>query len=235
MLVKEWMSHPVITINAEDTMQEAIAVLKKHRIRMLPVMKDGKLTGVITDRDLKRASASDATTLEIHELLYLLTQIKVKNIMTPNPITVPVDFTVEETAEVLLKCKINGTPVMDKNNMLVGVITQTDLFRVIISLTGIGKRGIQFGFKLEDRPGSIQEVADVIRGYGGRMVSILTSYDRAPEGLRGHPSHLRAALARALREPHAVLLQGPMGERPLSRKRCNQGEKSLQERRCKTV
>jgi acetoin utilization protein AcuB len=104
--------------------------------------------------------------------------------MTKKPITVPMNFTVEETAEVLLKHKINGVPVMDEDNRLTGVITQTDLFRVIISLTGIGKRGFQFGFRLEDRPGSIKEVADVIRQYGGKMVSILTSYDDAPEGCR---------------------------------------------------
>ncbi|MBW1698854.1 MAG: CBS domain-containing protein [Deltaproteobacteria bacterium] len=184
MLVKDWMSRPVITVDENDSIQGAMGLLKKHNIRMLPVFKSGKLTGIITDRDLKRASASDASTLEIHELLYLLTKIKVREIMTKNPITVPLDFTVEETAEVLLQHKINGVPVMDKEGKLVGVITQTDLFRVIISLTGVGKRGIQFGFKLEDRPGSIKDVADVIRAYGGKMVSILTSYDGAPKGYR---------------------------------------------------
>jgi acetoin utilization protein AcuB len=104
--------------------------------------------------------------------------------MTKNPISVPIDFTIEETAEVLLRHKINGVPVMEQNGRLAGVITQTDLFRVIISLTGVGKRGIQFGFKLEDRSGSIKDIADVIRAYRGKMVSILTSYDGAPEGYR---------------------------------------------------
>lgn len=184
MLVKDWMSRPVVTVDDNNSMQTAALLLKKHEIRMLPVMKNNELTGIITDRDLKKASASEATTLEIHELLYILTKIKVKDIMTKDPITVPVDYTIEETAEVLLKRKISGVPVIDKERAVVGVITQTDLFRVIISLTGVGKKGIQFGFKLEDRPGSIKEVADVIRAYGGKMVSILTSYDGAPEGYR---------------------------------------------------
>ncbi len=184
MMVKDWMSHPVITVDEEDSMQDAMGLLKAHTIRMLPVMGKGILTGIITDRDLKRASASDAISLEIHELLYLLTRIRVKEIMTRNPITVPADFTVEETAEVLLEHKINGVPVTGPSGALAGVITQTDIFKVLMSLTGIGKRGIQFGFKLADRPGSIQEVADVIRAFGGRMASILTSYDRAPEGQR---------------------------------------------------
>ena len=101
MLVKNWMNKRVITIDVDDSMQDAMKLLKEHKIRMLPVMKKGELVGIVTDRDLKRASASDATTLEVHELLYLLSTIKVKEIMTKNPITVPVDYTVEETAEVL--------------------------------------------------------------------------------------------------------------------------------------
>jgi len=140
--------------------------------------------GVITDRDLKRASASDATTLEIHELLFLLTKIKAKDLMTKDPITVPPDFTVEETAQVLLNNKISGAPVVDSSGDVVGTITQTDLFQVLISLTGVGNGGIQFGFQVEDRAGSIKEVGDIIREYGGRMVSILTSYDEVPEGFR---------------------------------------------------
>jgi acetoin utilization protein AcuB len=184
MLVNNWMSKNVITVDVNDSMQDALKHLKEHNIRMLPVMNKGKLVGIITDRDLKKASASDATTLEIHELLYLLTKIKIKDIMTSDVITVPPDFSVEETAQVLQKNRISGVPVVDAEGRLVGVITQSDLFRVLISLTGVSSGGIQFGFQLEDRPGSIKEVADIIRLYGGRMVSILSSYDNVAEGYR---------------------------------------------------
>jgi acetoin utilization protein AcuB len=184
MLVKNWMSKNVVVIDVNDSMQDAMHLLKEHRIRMLPVMKQNRLVGIVTDRDLKKASASDATTLEIHELLYLLTKIKAKDIMTKDPITVPPDYTVEETARVLLENKISGAPVVDQKGNVIGTITQTDLFRVLISLTGIGNGGIQFGFQVEDRPGSIKKVADIIREFGGRMVSILTSYDRVPDGYR---------------------------------------------------
>jgi acetoin utilization protein AcuB len=184
MLVSNWMSKNVITVDEDDSMQAAMKLMKGNGIRMLPVLKKDKLVGVVTDRDLKRASASDATTLDIHELLYLISKIKVQSVMTKNPITVPRNYTVEETAEVLLKHKISGAPVVDQNGKVVGVITQTDLFRVLISLTGVGKGGIQFAFQLEDRPGSIKEVADIIRLYGGRMVSILTSYEGVPDGYR---------------------------------------------------
>jgi len=184
MLVKNWMSKNVITVNVNDSMSDAVNLLKEHDIRMLPVMKNGTLVGIVTDRDIKRASASDATSLEIHELLYLLVQIKIKDIMTKNPITVPSDFTVEETAKILLENKISGVPVMNAQDQVEGIITQNDLFRVMISLTGVNKRGIQFALMLEDRPGSIKEVADIIRKYGGRMVSILSSYEGVQKGYR---------------------------------------------------
>ncbi len=184
MLVKNWMSPEVVRIDEDDSMQEAMRLMKQHQIRMLPVFRGRKLVGVVTDRDLKRASASDATTLDVHELLYLVSKIKVKSIMSKNPVTVPPDLTVEETAEVLMNHRISGVPVVDRTGAVVGTITQTDIFRVLIALTGIGKRGIQIAFQIEDRPGSIKELGDIIRQYGGRMVSILTSYDKVPEGYR---------------------------------------------------
>ncbi|MCG6880799.1 MAG: CBS and ACT domain-containing protein [Deltaproteobacteria bacterium] len=184
MLVKDWMSKSVITADINDSMQDAMRRLKENKISMLPVIKKGKLVGVVTDRDLKRASASDATTLEVHELLFLITKIKVQEIMTENPVTIPFDSTVEEAAEVLLEKKISGAPVVDKKGTVIGIITKNDLFRVLISLTGVGKRGIQFAFEVEDRPGSIRELADVIRRYGGRMVSILSTYENVRAGYR---------------------------------------------------
>jgi len=184
MLVKNWMSKPVITIDVDASMHDAIKLLKNHNIKMLPVMEKGKLVGVVSDRDIKRASASDATSLEIHELLYLISKIKIEEIMTKNPITVPQDYTVEETAEILLKHNISGVPVIDQYREVVGTITQNDIFKILISLTGAEKKGIQFGVEVEDLPGSIKEITDIIREYGGRMASILTTYDKAPEGFR---------------------------------------------------
>lgn len=184
MLVQNWMSKNVITVDVEESMEDAIKLLKKHDIKMLPVMKKGKLVGIVTDRDLKRAQASDATSLDIHELLYLLSTIKIGHVMSKNPITVPDNFTIEETAEILLKNKISGVPVVDSKGTVVGVITKNDLFRALISLSGFGKKGIQFAFLLEDRPGSIKEIADIIRKFNARMVSILSTYDNIPEGYR---------------------------------------------------
>lgn len=184
MLVKNWMNTNIITVDANESMLDAINLLKKHNMLMLPVMRNGELVGVVTDRDLKRASASDATTLEVHELMYILSKIKVKDIMSRPPVTVPEDYTLEETAEVLLNNKISGVPVVDHGHQVVGTISQNELFRAMLSVTGLKKRGVQFAFQLEDRPGSIKDVADVIRSYGGRMASILSSYEHVPEGRR---------------------------------------------------
>ena len=184
MRIKNWMSQNVIVVDENESMINATKILKKNNIRMLPVLKKDKLIGVITDSDLKKASASDATALEIHELLYLLSKIKVKNILTEKPITVHPDFTLGECAEILLENKISGAPVVEGEDNVVGVITQIDIYKALISLTGVSKKGIHFAVKVEDRPGSIREVTDIVRKYGGRLVSILTSYDNVEESFR---------------------------------------------------
>jgi acetoin utilization protein AcuB len=165
-------------------MAEAIHLMKANKTKTLPVFDREALVGVLTDRDLKRASASDATLLEIHELLHLLTRIKVRDIMSPNPITIPDNYTVEEAAEILRDHHISGAPVMDAHGRMVGMISQDNLFNALMSLTGIKRRGIHLAFEVEDRPGAIKDLTDIIRRCGGRMASILSSYDRAPQGTR---------------------------------------------------
>jgi acetoin utilization protein AcuB len=142
MLVKNWMSKKLITADIDDTMMNAVKLLKEHNIRMLPVMKKGKLVGVVTDRDLKEASASDAKSLEIHEIINLKNKTKVSEIMTKNPITVAPDYTVEETVEIFLNNKISGAPVVDQKGELVGTITQTNIFKALLSLTALSKKYI---------------------------------------------------------------------------------------------
>ncbi|MGO8878863.1 MAG: CBS and ACT domain-containing protein [Desulfomonilaceae bacterium] len=184
MLVKDWMSVKVVTVNANDSMQHAINLLMENDISMLPVLEDGQLVGVVTDRDLKRASPSDAVMLDIQRILYLLSKLEVGAIMSRYPITLFMDHTVEEAAEILFKNKISGAPVIVPSGEIKGIITKNDLFKAMMSLSGLSHRGVQFGFVLEDRPGSIKEVTDVIRRYDARLVSILSSYELAPDGYR---------------------------------------------------
>ncbi len=184
MLIRYWMSKPAIVIDKSDSMQNAINLMKEKRIKLLPVTHKGKLCGIVSDRDLKRASASDATSLDVHELLYLISKIKVKDIMTQSVVTVHPDWTVEEAADLMLSRKISGAPVVDDDGELCGMITQTDLFKATLYITGLKKRGFHLAFVLEDTPGSIMEIVNIIRDFGGRMASILSTYERAPEGYR---------------------------------------------------
>jgi acetoin utilization protein AcuB len=184
MLVKDWMSKKVITIEEEASIQDVMRLMKRNNIYRLPVMKKEKLVGIITDRDVRSASTSDGISLDAYEFLHLIQKRKVKDVMTKNPITIPLDYTVEEAALIFFDNHISGAPVVNRNGDVIGIITQTDLFRVLISLTGIGESDIQFALELEDRPGSIKEITDIIREKGGQLVSILTSYDRVPAGYR---------------------------------------------------
>jgi len=182
MLVEKWMSKKVITIDEKASLQDALQLLKVYHIQRLPVLRNGRLVGIVTDRDLKSSSASDATSLEIHELLYLLSKVIVKDIMTKDPITVSPDFTIEETADILMRYKISGVPVVDDKKKLVGIITQTDLFKLLVLLTGLKRKGVQFGCQVSDFPGSVREITDIIRDHGGRIASVLTFYEGNDEG-----------------------------------------------------
>ncbi|MGO9568776.1 MAG: CBS and ACT domain-containing protein [Desulfomonilaceae bacterium] len=184
MLVKDWMSKGVISLDVTDKLQHAIKLSMESHISIMPILENGKLVGIVTDRDLKRASPSDATLLDTRQIVYRLSRLEVGAIMTRHPKTVPPDYTVEEAAEVLLTNNISGVPVVDDEGNIVGIITKNDLFKAMISLAGLSKTGVQFGFLLEDRPGSIKEVTDIIRHYDGRLASILSSYEKAPDGYR---------------------------------------------------
>ncbi len=182
MLVINWMSKPPITVDANATLQDVIQLLRKHEIHMLPVVENGQLVGIVTDRDVKQASASDVVSLENHDLVKSISRIKVKAIMNKRPVTVPYNYTLEETAMLLFVHSISGVPVVNQADELIGVFTKNDLFRALISLTGINKKGIQFALRLKNQPGAIKEVTDIIRDYGGRIVSILSSANRADDG-----------------------------------------------------
>lgn len=190
MLVNDWMNTPVVTIGARAKLERAAHLMTENEISILPVMDEDKLVGVVTDRDLKRAAPSNVGAPNDREVLARISRVAVREIMSRNPITVPPDYTLEETARVLLTNNISGCPVVSHEGELIGMITKKDLFRAIIALTGVPKRGVLFGFMLDDRPGSIKEVTDVIRRYHARLVSIMATYSRAPEGFRY--VHIRA-------------------------------------------
>ena len=184
MLVKDWMTKDPVTITDETSMMKAIHMMKERRFRRLPVLHEGKLVGLVTDRDLKEASPSKATTLDVHELYYLLAELQIKEIMTRNPLAVSPGDTVEHAAQLMLEKTISGLPVVDETGYLVGIITQSDVFKAFMHITGVHQGGVQFALRLEDRPGLIKEVVDLLRAKGARFVSLLSSYATAREGFR---------------------------------------------------
>ena len=131
MNVKSIMSAPAITVEGDESILVATRLMKDHTIKHLPVVDPkGKLIGVVTDRDLKRASASDATTLEIHELLYLLHKVKVREVMTKKPLTAPPDLAASGAAELMVRNKVGCLPVLE-GRVLVGIVTKDDLLRLL--------------------------------------------------------------------------------------------------------
>ena len=115
-------------------------------------------------------------------MLYLVSRIKIKDLMTKEVTTVPPDYTIEEAAQLLLDHRISGLPVTDYQGRVVGIITQSDIFRALISITGLGKKGMQVALRIPDKPGPIKEVREMIRARNARTASILSATENAPEG-----------------------------------------------------
>ncbi len=184
MLVKNWMSKPAITIDGDASIVNAIKLLKRHEITMLPVKEDDQLAGIVTRGDIHKSSAADIDPFQRDDLFDLISHIRVKSIMTKNPITILPDCTVEETAEKLLAYRVSGLPVVNRQEEVLGVVTKSDIFRLILFLAGEGKKGIQIALELEDRPGCLKGITDTVRDYGGRISSILSTPERAAKGNR---------------------------------------------------
>ena len=184
MPVKDWMSRDLVTIEEDTSIMKASKVMKQNNIQHLPVLSKGRLVSIVSDRDLKEATPSKATTLDIHEMYFLLDKVTVKSLMPKQLFTIAPGDTVEKAAAAMLKHHISALPVVDAKSALAGIITKGDIFRAFVSISGIHQGALAMGLELPDQPGSIKTVTDVIRAHGGRIASILTGYEGAPEGSR---------------------------------------------------
>ncbi|WP_027178228.1 CBS and ACT domain-containing protein [Maridesulfovibrio bastinii] len=185
MLVKHWMTREVVTLTPERSMMKAAKLLKEKNIGRLPIVNDdGELVGLVSDRDVKEASPSKATTLDMHELYYLLSEIKLKDIMTRKVLTVSEDDTIEKAAVILQEKKIGGLPVVDSENKCIGIITNTDVFKVLIEITGVRHGGVQMGLRLSNDPGFLSPVLDYLKDNKARVMSVLTSFEPIQENMR---------------------------------------------------
>jgi len=170
MLVGERMSRAVRSVSPETPINDALAMFKKEHIRRAPVMSDGKLVGIISQGDLLNASPSPVTTLSIWEMNYLLSKVTVKRVMSKKVITVNVDTPIEEAARVMADKKIGGLPVVD-GDKVVGMITETDLFKVFLELMGARDKGVRVTATIDDKPGELAKVTKAIADAGGNFIS----------------------------------------------------------------
>lgn len=183
MYVADWMTKKVLSVNADSYLSDAISLMKEKGIKHIPVVKSGKLLGILSDRDLKEYSPSKATSLDVFELHYLLANTKIKEVMKTKVVVATPDMPVEEAAMAMMDGNFGCLPVVE-NGKVVGIISDRDIYHALVDITGVRHGGNRVYVTIEDRPGSIREVADLIRKNGFQLQSILTSYEAVKQGYR---------------------------------------------------
>jgi len=136
MRVRDWMTENIITLSENDSAIKLMQLFKEHQIRRIPIVKNGKLVGIVTDRDIKSITSPKAFSMDMYEFYYIISNLKVKDIMTANPIYVHPDDDIEKATILMLENKISGLPVVDENEKLIGIITQTDILKAFVSISG---------------------------------------------------------------------------------------------------
>jgi acetoin utilization protein AcuB len=173
MFVKNRMTTEVITLNPDQTLLKAMTLIQQKGIRHLPVVQEGKVVGIVTERDVRKAGASDATSLSIFELHYLIDQIKVSSFMTKKVITVSPDQPIEAAAKLIYDHKIGALPVVDQNQ-LVGLITSSDILETFIEVLGINEPSVRVELELENRVGALADTTKILKDLGLYLVSLVT-------------------------------------------------------------
>lgn len=175
MLVRNWMTDKLFTANPDTSLLKLGKMMKDHDIRRIPIVdKNNILVGIVSDRDIRDASPSKATTLDMYEIHYLLAEIKAKDIMTSKPKTIKPTDTVEKAAMIMLDHKIGGLPVVGEDNKIVGIISEQDVFKALVMTTGVREGGFQLALDIPDKPGSMRPIFDLLRQRGARIISVLS-------------------------------------------------------------
>src|SRR5574344_1511306 len=173
MTVSYVMTRNPLYIHPEMSVPDAPAFMKKEKVGRLPVLdKHNKLVGIVTERDLINASPSVATTLDMYEMSYLLSKLKVEKVMTREVITIGEDVVVEEAARIMVDNNISALPVM-RGDALVGIVSDGDLYRLFIKLFGAREAGVRVTMFLEDKPGELLAVSKAIAELEGNILSLV--------------------------------------------------------------
>jgi acetoin utilization protein AcuB len=170
MFVGERMSRPVISVSPDAPINEVLAMFKKEHIRRAPVIKNGKLLGIISESDLLNASASSATTLSVWELNYLISKVTVQDVMTKKVVSVDENTPIEEAARIMADKKIGGLPVTSAGRV-VGIITETDLFKIFLELMGARQKALRVTATIPEQPGELAKVTKAIANNGGDFIA----------------------------------------------------------------
>jgi acetoin utilization protein AcuB len=170
MLVGERMSKPVITVSPDLPIVDALNLMRRDHIRRTPVVKDGKMVGIVSDHDLLNASPSQATSLSVWELNYLLSKITVKEVMTKHVLSVSETTPIEEAARIMADNKIGGLPVI-RGEEVVGIITETDLFKIFLELMGAREPGVRVTAFIPEQRGQLAQITQAVAAQGGNFVA----------------------------------------------------------------
>jgi acetoin utilization protein AcuB len=173
MLVGERMTRPVLFVAPDMPVQDALAQMRKERVSRYPVMKKGKLVGIVSEDDLLNASPSDATSLSVWEINYLLSKITVERVMTKEVVTVTEDTPIEEAARLMADHRIGGIPVL-RGEDVVGIITQTDIFRIFLNMLGGRQPGWRVVVTVKNEPGLLHKLTQAIDEVGGNIIALTT-------------------------------------------------------------
>ncbi|MDD5468739.1 MAG: CBS domain-containing protein [Anaerolineales bacterium] len=164
------MKQPVITVSPETSVPDALALMHKEKIRRTPVVKGGKLVGIVSEKDLLNASPSPATSLSIWEMNYLLSKLAVSEVMTTNVYTVTEDTPIEEAARIMADYKVGGLPVV-RDGAVVGIITETDLFKILLEMMGAREAGVRVSALVHEERGQIAKLSQAIASAKGNIVA----------------------------------------------------------------
>ncbi len=174
MTIEYRMTRNPVTISPEANVVEASELMKKNKVHRLPVLdKDKKLVGIISEKDILHASPSPASSLSIHEMAYLLSKLTVKKLMTKNPVTVGKDIPVEEAARIMADEDLSALPVVD-DGTLVGIVSKSDLFKILIELFGARSLGVRVSFLVDEKSGKIAEVSKALSDAGYDIIAFGT-------------------------------------------------------------